>query len=68
MIAHVGLAGERPPFEKTPEIDVLFQHARKVALEIGFELADTFTGGSDGNCTAARDVVVIAAAAEGMTV
>ena len=44
----------RPGYEKSPEIDALFQKARKLAAEIGFELKDLKTGGgSDGNFTAA---------------
>jgi glutamate carboxypeptidase len=43
----------RPPYEKSPAIAALFEHARKLAAEIGFELADLKTGGgSDGNFTA----------------
>ena len=45
----------RPPFEKTPAIAALFEKARLLAAEIGFELHDTYTGGgSDGNFLAAR--------------
>ncbi len=44
----------RPPYEKMPEIAALFDHARTLAAEIGFELEDLKTGGgSDGNFTAA---------------
>ncbi len=44
----------RPPYEKLPEIAALFEHARALAAEIGFELLDLTTGGgSDGNFTAA---------------
>lgn len=40
----------RPAYEKTPAIAALFEHARKLAAEIGFELQDLKTGGgSDGN-------------------
>lgn len=40
----------RPPYEKTPGIAALFEHARGLAAEIGFELQDLKTGGgSDGN-------------------
>jgi glutamate carboxypeptidase len=48
----------RPPFEKSPEIDALFGHAKSLAREIGFELADSAMtgGGSDGNFTAALGV------------
>ena len=44
----------RPPYEKSPEIAALFEHAKELAAEIGFELQDLKTGGgSDGNFTAA---------------
>jgi len=44
----------RPGYEKTPAIAALFEHARSLAAELGFELADLKTGGgSDGNFTAA---------------
>ena len=44
---------DRPPYEKTPEIAALFDHAKDLAAEIGFELHDLKTGGcSDGNFTA----------------
>jgi glutamate carboxypeptidase len=48
----------RPPFEKTPEIDALLRQAQALAREIGFTLADTLMtgGGSDGNFTAALGV------------
>ncbi|MBU8539627.1 M20 family metallopeptidase [Falsiroseomonas tokyonensis] len=40
----------RPPYEKTPGIAALFEHARGLAAEIGFDLQDLKTGGgSDGN-------------------
>ena len=43
----------RPPYEKGNADAALFDHARTLAAEIGFELLDTFTGGgSDGNFTA----------------
>jgi glutamate carboxypeptidase len=43
----------RPPYEKGNAGAALFDHARTLAAEIGFELIDTFTGGgSDGNFTA----------------
>jgi glutamate carboxypeptidase len=44
----------RPGYEKSAEIDALFQKARTLATEIGFDLEDLKTGGgSDGNFTAA---------------
>jgi glutamate carboxypeptidase len=43
----------RPPYEKSNAGTALFEHAKRLAAEIGFELVDTFTGGgSDGNFTA----------------
>lgn len=40
----------RPPFETTPAIEALFEHAKELAAEIGFELEGSYTGGgSDGN-------------------
>lgn len=44
----------RPGYEKSAEIDALFQKARTLANDIGFDLKDLKTGGgSDGNFTAA---------------
>jgi glutamate carboxypeptidase len=44
----------RPGYEKTPGIAALYEHAKGLAAEIGFELIDLKTGGgSDGNFTAA---------------
>jgi glutamate carboxypeptidase len=43
----------RPGYEKSPAIQALFDHARGLAAEIGFDLQDLATGGgSDGNFTA----------------
>ena len=43
----------RPPFEQSPAAKALFDHAHKLAAEIGFELVGIPTGGgSDGNFTA----------------
>jgi glutamate carboxypeptidase len=53
----VTVTGElnRPPYEKGNAGAALFEHARSLAAEIGFELVDTFTGGgSDGNFTASH--------------
>ena len=45
----------RPPYEKNNVGASLYEHARTLAAEIGFELIDTHTGGgSDGNFTAAH--------------
>ncbi|WOH81695.1 M20 family metallopeptidase [Bradyrhizobium sp. BEA-2-5] len=52
----VKISGElnRPPYEKSNAGAALYEHARGLAAELGFELADVFTGGgSDGNFTAA---------------
>jgi glutamate carboxypeptidase len=51
----VRVVGElnRPPYEKSNAGAALYEHARTVATEIGFDLVDTSTGGgSDGNFTA----------------
>jgi glutamate carboxypeptidase len=51
----VKVTGElnRPPYEKGNAGAALYEHAKALAAEIGFELVDTFTGGgSDGNFTA----------------
>ena len=51
----VKVSGElnRPPYEKSDAGAALFEHARSLAAEIGFELRDSYTGGgSDGNFTA----------------
>jgi glutamate carboxypeptidase len=43
----------RPPYQKGNAGAALYEHARTLAAEIGFDLVDTFTGGgSDGNFTA----------------
>jgi glutamate carboxypeptidase len=51
----VKVTGElnRPPYEKGNAGAALFEHARSLAADIGFDLVDTATGGgSDGNFTA----------------
>ena len=51
----VTVVGElnRPPYEKGNAGAALYEHAKTLAAEIGFDLVDTFTGGgSDGNFTA----------------
>jgi glutamate carboxypeptidase len=51
----VRVVGElnRPPYEKGNAGAALFEHAKMLAAEIGFDLVDTSTGGgSDGNFTA----------------
>ena len=43
----------RPPYEKGNAGAALYEHAKTIAAEIGFDLVDTSTGGgSDGNFTA----------------
>jgi glutamate carboxypeptidase len=52
---NVKVTGElnRPPYEKSNAGAALFEHARTLAAELGFDLADVSTGGgSDGNFTA----------------
>ena len=47
----------RPPYKKDAGIAALYEHARALAAEIGFELEDMATGGgSDGNFTAALGI------------
>ena len=42
-----------PPFQKTPAVSQLYEHAKGLAQEIGLDLPDIATGGgSDGNFTA----------------
>ncbi len=51
----IRIVGElnRPPYEKSNAGAALYEHAKAIAAEIGFELIDTSTGGgSDGNFTA----------------
>ena len=53
----VQVTGElnRPPYEKSNSGASLYEHARTLAAEIGFDLIDSHTGGgSDGNFTAAH--------------
>jgi glutamate carboxypeptidase len=48
---------DRPPLEPTPESERLFERARLIARELGFDLAAARAGGaSDGNLTAAAGV------------
>lgn len=47
----------RPPMKRTAEIAALYEHARGLAGELGFELREAGVGGgSDGNFTAAAGV------------
>lgn len=51
----VNVVGElnRPPYEKNNAGVALYEHAKTLASELGFDLQDTHTGGgSDGNFTA----------------
>ena len=53
------LEGEinRPPMQKTEDIEALYKEAQQVAAELGFELPETKTGGgSDASFTAAMGV------------
>jgi glutamate carboxypeptidase len=48
---------DRPPLERTPAVVRLYDQARQVARELGFDLKEGSTGGgSDGNFTAAIGV------------
>tara|TARA_R110001599_G_scaffold19370_1_gene74312 strand:- start:58571 stop:59731 length:1161 start_codon:yes stop_codon:yes gene_type:complete len=48
---------DRPPYEKFEGIEKLFNHAKSLAAEIGFDLQDLKTGGgSDGNFTGALGI------------
>ena len=53
----IGGGINRPPMPRSPENVALFEHARGLAGELGFELKDGVVGGgSDGNFTAALGV------------
>jgi glutamate carboxypeptidase len=48
---------DRPPYDKFEGVEKLFQHAKAIAAEIGFDLQDLKTGGgSDGNFTGALGI------------
>ena len=48
---------DRPPLERTPAVERLYNQARNVARELGVDLQEGATGGgSDGNFTAALGV------------
>ena len=50
----------RPPMERTRGTVKLFQQARKLAAELGFELQEAATGGaSDGNFTSAMGIATL---------
>jgi glutamate carboxypeptidase len=47
----------RPPLERTPAVVALFDRARTIASQLGFELGEGASGGgSDGNFTAAQGI------------
>ncbi len=53
----IGGGINRPPMPRSPQNIALFEHARLLAGELGFELKDGVVGGgSDGNFTAALGV------------
>jgi len=53
----IGGGLNRPPYEKDEGTEALFQQAKALAAEIGFELEDMKTGGgSDANFTAALGI------------
>jgi glutamate carboxypeptidase len=48
---------DRPPLERSPAVVALYEHARREAAELGYDLGEGGTGGgSDGNFTAAAGV------------
>jgi glutamate carboxypeptidase len=48
---------DRPPMEQTPESEALYEKAKAIATELGFELGAVRVGGaSDGNLTAAAGI------------
>ena len=50
----------RPPLERTPAVVELFEKARSVAADLGFELGEAQVGGaSDGNFLAALGIPVL---------
>ncbi|HEX6623965.1 MAG TPA: M20/M25/M40 family metallo-hydrolase, partial [Pyrinomonadaceae bacterium] len=50
----------RPPLERTPAVARLYEHARRLASAVGFELGEASVGGaSDGNFAAACGVPVL---------
>jgi glutamate carboxypeptidase len=57
--AHVRVTGgiDRPPLERSPGVVALYERARSIAQEIGFNLPEGQAGGgSDGNLTAALGI------------
>jgi glutamate carboxypeptidase len=60
--AHIEVTGgiNRPPLVRTAAIQELFQQARRLAAEIGFDVGEgSVGGGSDGNFIAALGVPVL---------
>lgn len=60
--AQIEVAGgiNRPPMTRSEKNVALFEHARSLAAEIGFDLKDQVVGGgSDGNFTAAMGVATL---------
>jgi glutamate carboxypeptidase len=54
---HVEGGLNRPPLERTPGVAALYDKARGIAAELGFDLGETSVGGgSDGNFTAGLGV------------
>jgi glutamate carboxypeptidase len=50
----------RPPLERTPQVVELYESAKAIATELGFELKETQVGGaSDGNFLAAMGIPVL---------
>ena len=51
---------ERPPLEPTPANEALYERARRVAFDLGFELGGARVGGtSDGNLTSAAGIATL---------
>ena len=54
---HITGGINRPPMERRPGTIALYKQARKLAVELGFDLPEASTGGgSDGNFTAALGI------------
>ena len=57
---HVTGGFDRPPLERSAAVLRLYDQARQIARELGYELAEGSTGGgSDGNFTAALGVLTL---------
>jgi glutamate carboxypeptidase len=58
VVLHVSGGMNRPPYDKDEKITALFENAKTLASEIGFDLEDVVKtgGGSDGNFTAALGI------------